>query len=149
MGSILSLTEQHMHKKTAPHKRNLALWMVYVGFILLCLAGFLRLQNSILNWYWLNFAGVRPGPWYLAFSGGLWGLVGLAALIWLWFTLPWHRQVGAGAALFFGLSYWIDRLFIGNPQGSLPNFTFSAILTLLGLVFVFFVLRPWATGDEH
>ena len=145
MGSILSLREQHVNRR----KRNLAYWMVYVGFLLLSLAGFLRMVNSILNWYWLNFAGIRPDPGYLVISGGLWGLAGLAALIWLWFAFPWHRQVGAGAALFLGLSYWIDRLFIGNPEGGLPNSTFSAILTVVGLVVVFFVLRPWANGYKQ
>ncbi len=101
MGSFLSLTEQPVNRIPAPRKRNLALWMLTLGFLLLSFAGFLRMVNSILNWYWLNFAGIRPGPGYLVISGGLWGLAGLAALIWLWFAFPWHRQVGAGAALFF------------------------------------------------
>ena len=126
-----------------PRKRTLALWLIYFGFALFSFSGFTRMGDSILNWYWLNFAGVHPGPWYLVTSGGLWGVTGLAALVWLWFSLPWHRQVGAGVALFYGLSFWMDRLFVGKLEGGLSNSGFSTLLTFLGLAAVFLVLRPW------
>lgn len=138
-----------MSSTRSQHKRTPILWMVYFGFALLTLAGFLRMVDSILNWYWLSFSGVRPGPWYLVASGGLWGVVGLAALGWVWLPLPRYRLVGAGAALFYGLSYWIDRLFVGSPEAGLPNSGFGVLITLLGLALVFLALRPWIDLNQR
>jgi len=132
-----------------PRKRTLAMWILYIVFAWVAFAGFMRMGYSISNWYWLDFAHIHPGPWYLAASGGLWGVAGGVAWLWLWLSLPWSRQVGSGAALFFSAWYWIDRLFIGNPQSGLPNAGFSALLTFIGLAFVFLVLRPWRDWKNH
>lgn len=94
---------------------------------------------SILDWYWLDQAGITPGPLYLTISGAVWGLAGLAALVWLLFRLPWYRLVALGVALFIALTYWIDRLFVAqNPQ----NLVFAAGFTLFCLAFAILVLKP-------
>ncbi len=137
-----------MKKKPALRKRSRALWVMCIGFALFSFTGFTRMVDSIVNWHWLNFSGIWPGPWYLVFSGGLWGIAGLTALGWLLLSLPCSRQVAAGVALVYAVTYWIDRLFIGRPEGSLPNYTIAGLSTLLGLLFVFLILRPWVAAGS-
>jgi hypothetical protein len=115
-------------------------WVLWLGFAYFALSGWVRMGYAIQNWYWLNSSGIRPGPLYLIISGGIWGLVGLAALVWIVFHWPWYRLAGLGTALFFALTYWIDRLFIATGGGG--NTLFAAILTLLLLAYTFLVLRP-------
>ncbi len=119
--------------------QNGALW---AGFAYVALSGWVRLVTAITDWYWLNFAQIKPGPLYLAITGGLWGLAGMAALVWMILRLPGYRLVGLGAALFMALTYWIDRLFIStNPAGA-GNTPFAILLTLLLLAYTALALRP-------
>jgi hypothetical protein len=98
--------------------------------------------NAITNWYWLDFAQIRPGPLYLAVTGGLWGLAGLVALVWIVLRRPGFPLVGCGAALLFALTYWVDRLFISTHPDGTGNTPFAILLTLILLAYVILVLRP-------
>ncbi len=118
-------------------------WFLWLGFAFISLAGWTRMIYAIINWYWLNFVGIRFGPLYQAISGGLWGLVGLAALAWVILRRPWYRLVGTGAALFFALTYWLDRLVVIISPNSGANAAFAVGLTLFALAFVLLVLRPF------
>jgi hypothetical protein len=115
-------------------------WILWIGYAFLAASGWVRMVSSIESWYWLNFAGVRPGPLYLAITGGVWGGVGLVALVWMALRRPWYRLVGMAAALVFALTYWIDRLLFVRPGGS--NAPFAVLVTLLGLAYAVLMLRP-------
>ncbi len=119
-------------------------WVLILGLVYLTIAGWVRMGYAIQSWYWLNFSGIHPGPLYLAISGGLWGLVGLIAVIWVILRRPGYRLLGMGAAVFFALTYWIDRLFIVTDPGGIRNNLFAALFTLLLLAFAILVLRPFA-----
>lgn len=134
-----------MDQKNRKHRRSLAYWTLLAGFFLVTAAGTARMIASISNWYWLNFAGVQPGPLYLVITGGVWALIGLEALIWLWFRLPRNRVVATGLALLLAATYWLDRLLVRNPETGLQNTGFVIGLTLLGMMFVVAVLRPWVS----
>jgi hypothetical protein len=116
-------------------------WFLWLGFVFFALNGWVRMGYAILNWYWLSFSAIQPGPLYLAITGGLWGLVGLIALAWTVLRWPWYRLVGQCAALLLAITYWIDRLFIAtSPEGS--NTLFAVLLTILLLAYAALVLRP-------
>jgi hypothetical protein len=139
--------EPRLKKKTAPRKRSLAVWIIYLGFAWLAFSGFVRMIDSIISWYWYTMAGIQPGPLYLAISGGLWGLCGLFALVWLWFGGARGRKAASAAAVFYAVTFWLDRLLVSRLAAS--NHTFPALLTLLGLAYILLVLRPWEkTADK-
>lgn len=123
-------------------RRRVPYWLVWGPYVLFSLFGWMRMVDSITRWYWLNFAGVAPGPLYLAVTGGLWGAAGLAAAAWLLFRRPGCRQVGMAVALFFALTYWGDRLLASRAPGSQANTVFALVLTAACLGWAFFALRP-------
>jgi hypothetical protein len=129
-----------------PARRRWSLTVLLAAFLLFSLAGWVRMLSSIERWYWLNFAGVAPGPLYLAITGGLWGVTGLAALAWVGLRRQGWRLAGSAAALFMALTYWADRLLFMDRGGSLPNEVFAGVLTVLGLGFALVTLRPWKEG---
>lgn len=140
--------EHQVEQEARKHKTSSCLaalprWVLWLGFALFSLTGWTRMIYAIINWYWLNFVGIRFGPLYQVISGGLWGLVGLAALAWVILRRPWYRLVGAGAALFIALTYWLDRLVVIISPDSGANAAFAVGLTVFALAFVLLVLRPF------
>jgi hypothetical protein len=131
-----------LESKAKRRKRPIFFWLLLLGFAYLSLSGWLRVIGSLNAWYWLSFANITPGPLYLVITGVLWGIIGLAALVWIWLRRPGYRQVGLYAALLFALTYWIDRLLFRHPEVSVPNDLFSVLLTLLCLLYVVLVLKP-------
>jgi hypothetical protein len=117
-------------------------WLLGIGFALFTLSGWARMIYSITDWYWLNFAGVKPGPLYLAITGGVWGLAGLVALTWIVMRKAWFRLVGSAVALLFALTYWMDRLFVITAPDSGNNTAFAVLLTFFGLAYALLALQP-------
>ncbi len=135
--------------KKAPARRPLSIVVLLVAFLLISLSGWTRMLYSILNWYWLNYAGVKPGPLYQAVTGGVWGLAGLVALVWLWRRLPGFRLAGSAAAIFLALIYWADRLIFANSGTGGQNTIFAAAVTIMGLGYVMITLRPWQEPKDE
>ena len=123
----------------APQKRTLSFWLLWLAYLFVSVSGWMRLIASITDWYWLNQAGLTPGPLYLAVTGGMWGLAGLAAVLWIVFRRPWYRLMGLGVALFITLTFWIDQLIVARSP---LNLAFAAGFTLFCLAFVILVLKP-------
>ncbi|HEX9018232.1 MAG TPA: hypothetical protein VF806_03550 [Anaerolineaceae bacterium] len=124
-------------------KRSFFLGLLIVGYALFSLAGWVRLVETILDWHWLSFAGLWPGPLYLAVTGVLWGLVGLVGAIWLWRRVNGWRLAGSGVALLLALTYWVDQLLVASLDRYGSNALFGALITFLGLLYTLAVLRPW------
>jgi hypothetical protein len=123
-------------------KRTFWHWVLLAGYAVLSAYGWTRLVASIMDWYWLNsVADIRPGPLYLVITGGLWGLIGLAALVWVFLRRPGYRTAGMTVSLLFGLTYWIDRLFI-TQNGKDSNLWFAVGFTIACLAYTVLVLRP-------
>ena len=125
------------------YKRPLAEWIILIGFGLAALSGWQRAVLSVMSWYWLENAGLTPGPAYLAWSGALWGLVALVALVWVLLRRPVYRWVGLASVSLLAVIYWIDRLLVGRAAGLGENLPFAALFTLGLLAFTAYHLRPW------
>ena len=117
-------------------------WVVLAGFLFFAVSGWMRMSDSLTDWYWLDFAGVWPGPRYLAISGAVWGFIGTAALGWILVQGRAYRLVGFGAALILAISYWADRLLFSANGGPGHNALFAAAATLMCLAYVYLDLSP-------
>ena len=127
----------------APDAPSCLFWLVWLAFALVTVSGWLRMIHAIRNWHWLTFAEIWPGPLYLAVTGGLWGMVGLVVVLFLFLRWPWSRLAAFGAALLFALTFWADRLLFSRAPGSQSNALFALLVTLLSMGAALLILRPW------
>jgi hypothetical protein len=138
----LSKIEKRGESRFRQRGRRLMLWILWIGLLAVSISGWHRAVVAVDTWYWLDQIGVRPGPWYLAASGGVWGVVGLAAFVWVWLRRSGYRWAGTAAVVFFAVTYWADRLLLSRASGDHTNAGFALLMTLACLGFVLAVLRP-------
>lgn len=134
-----------MPTDTSPHStrsKHFFYWVLWAGFLVFSLSGWVRLADVIYNWYWYTRFGIVPSPLYLALSGGVWGAVGVFPLIWMPFRRPWYRLVSLISALLYAVLFWLDRLLIVPARGEPNNDLFALLVTILLVVFVIIVIRP-------
>lgn len=89
-----------------------------------------RLQQVVVRWQFLQEL-LPVSPLYLALSGLVWGLCGLALAVGLWLGKFWARRALLPLALVFSLFYWYDRLFLKSDAQQLVSWPFSVGLNLL------------------
>lgn len=99
----------------------------------------IRLSQAIFFWQTLETYHARPV--YIAVSGGIWLLLGLALTFGLWHGKPWAWYAALGGAAGYGSWYWFDRLILQEPR---PSWPFAIGVMVLLLVYVAFTLftRP-------
>ncbi len=114
--------------------------VLVLGLLFFSLTGWMRLYLSIQDWQLLASLGLFPGPLYLAVYGAIVGLCGAAAALSLWLRRPWAPRAVRIGALAVAAWYWLDRLFFTQSASSRTNWPFSAGMTVICLLFVFFVL---------
>jgi len=103
-------------------------WISAFFLIMYALVGWLRLQQTLLYWYYFLELGLWPHPLYLAVSGGLIGIGYSLALI---FHLTRFKYT-ARSVRFLGILLiiwiWIDRIWIGMRD------TFISLLSVTILI---------------
>ena len=114
-----------MEKKRARWK----FWASAFCLMLYALVGWLRLQQTILYWYYFLELGLWPHPLYLAVSGGV---------IWIGYSLALifhlsHFKYTARYIHFLGILLiiwiWIDRIWIGMRDSFISLLPITLILT--------------------
>jgi hypothetical protein len=125
---------------TTRRKRSFWSKLLIAGLLLLGLNGWLQLWLALDNWGLLEAIGTRPGPLYLALSGGLLGLAGLAAGLGLWARTAWS-PVAVGAVILLWLVWsWVDRLWLSPSPQALVNWPFRLIISLAIVIYTGLVL---------
>lgn len=131
------------------NKRPWSVTLLAIIVLIITIINLIRLVLSIRYW---TFLSSRPAvsPLYLALTGLAWSAAG-AVLLWgLWRAKPWAPRLMQAIGLTYALYYWLDQIFLkdhpisgasGTVRALLPsNWQFSAILTVIGLVFMVWVL---------
>jgi hypothetical protein len=117
------------------------LLLLIIGFVLLSIYGWLRFQQSLALWDILRQIEMWPGPLYLAISGAVWGLTGLAAGLGLFFRRSWAANWARGSILFLAVWYWFDRQVLAQSEAARSNQIFMALLTAFVIAYTYLVLR--------
>lgn len=97
----------------------------------------LRFVEAIRFWHTLSDYHARPGPAYIAATGGFWLLAGLALAWGLWSGKRWGWYGAIGTAAGYLLWYWSDRLVFQYPH---TNWPFALAGSAIGLVIVLLIL---------
>jgi len=110
-------------------------------FLAVSLTGWLRLWQAVSEWNLLFELEMRPGPFYLAGGGAIWGLIGLPAVYGLWTGKSWAPLYARLAVVVYLLSYWLDRsmmVIYGEPPS---NWVFTLLVSVFVTGFTFWVFN--------
>lgn len=121
-------------------KRSFWLKILTAGLLIFSAAGWLRLQQSLAEWDFLTQAGLRPGPLYLAVTGGLTGAGGLTAALGVWLRRRWAFVFTRVFVAAWQAWNWADRLWLAKANTALVGWPFALAATAAVLLFVFAVL---------
>lgn len=105
-----------------------------VGLILLAIfmIAIYRFTAALTRPQLFDLAGLPGGlRIYLAGSGLAWALICLPAIIGLWLRKPWSGKATWAATVFYLLSYWMERIFLWQPDQNRQTWLFYAILSAL------------------
>ena len=127
------------HSSKRPLSVTLLTWVV----LIITSLSWLRLVEVIRRWDFLQSLTPAPPVLYLAIAGLIWGLLG-AFLVWgLFLGRSWAPRLMQITAPVYAACYWLDRLLIADPSAIVNRWPFALGLTILLLVFTFWVfLRP-------
>lgn len=118
-------------------------------FLYFSLLGWLRLGLALSDASLLTSLGIHPGPGYLAAGGVLWGVSGLAGAALMVRSTPWRVAAVRIIGLVFTLSYWVDRLAFTRSPDMQVNWPFSLGVTLIGWLFLEWVVRTALEGKGY
>ncbi len=125
---------------TARTGRSSALKLLIILFLAAGVLGILRVYQAALDWKWLLYYQIAPGPGYFVVYGVVQAGLGLAAGAALWWGVAWAPRAARSGALFLAAWYWADRLLLSKSSASWANWPFSLGVTLVLLAYVFVVL---------
>jgi len=105
-------------------------WISAFFFMLYALIGWLRLQQTLVYWYYLLKLNLWPHPIYLAVSGGAIGFGYNLALVFhllkFQYTALYIRFLGILLIIWL----WIDRIWIGMRDSFIPLLPITIIITI-------------------
>jgi len=128
-----------LDNKIQDQKRPFLVTLLAVLVLSITIVNLLRLVNTIALWSFLSdFPGISP--FYLAATGLVWALIGVA-LVWvLWTGNPRAPTVARILTIFY-LSYkWLEWIVLTTSGNKLQNWPFLVVLTIVVILFTFWTL---------
>jgi hypothetical protein len=133
---------------TDSHQQGKRPWMVTSLSILLLLAAIfqlLKFSQALASWSTLESLPLSVSPLYLAGTGLLWGLAGLFFSWSLWTGKPWARISGLVLSLAFAGFFWIDRLWVAEPDLIRIRWPSDLAYTITALAGIWLILNQQAS----
>jgi hypothetical protein len=120
-------------------KRPFLVTLLAVLVLSITIVNLLRLVNTIALWRFLSdFPGISP--FYLAATGLVWALIGVA-LVWVLWTGNPRAPKAARILTIFYLSYkWLEWIVSTTSGNKLQNWPFLVVLTIVVILFTFWTL---------
>jgi hypothetical protein len=116
----------------------LLLCLVYAGLVVF---GWIRVQQAVQNWSLEATLLGQFFPFYSVVSGAAWGLAGALAVAGLWMRLGWGMPAAWAAAIFYPLTFWLEKVLVLQSPTKLTNWPFEAGVTIAWLLFVALTLH--------
>ena len=126
--------QENSHKK-----RPESVTLLAFGVLSLALFNLIGLVQILVTWDFL----VTLLPFPPTMLGGfrlIWGIVGLTLTWSLWTGRSWAPNLTRLVSLLYAVYIWLDRVFFHSPAAKTSNDAFVYVVTLLSLIFVFWVL---------
>lgn len=120
-----------------PTPRPVRISLLAISMCIVSIWCALRLVEAIRFWQILSEYHARPGPAYIAATGGFWSLAGIALAGGLWAGKLWGWYGMFVGAAGYVLWFWVDRQVFQYPQTNGP---FALVWSLIGLAGVLLIL---------
>jgi hypothetical protein len=128
-------------KEQKPPKRPFAVSILVVLVLFFTTINGVRSYSAINSWELIIDLVPRNLLIYIIASGFIWGVVGLLLSVGIFFRKKWSLIIMRIAVPLYLLYFWIDRLFIAEHDYIYARWQFYLGLTVLILVFYFWILR--------
>ena len=89
----------------------------------------------------LSSLPITVSPFYLAADGFVWGISGLILSWGLWTGQTWAGKAILVLALLFAGAFWIDLIWVSEPEQLQTRWLINLVFTSLGLLAVFLSLN--------
>lgn len=127
-------------QKTAP-KRPFFFKLLTLSLLIISLAGWMRLSQSIYQWQTLVEFNIKPGPLYTVITGGVIGLIAGTSAVVLWLRLPRAKIIVQISLAILISGWWLDYLLFTRSSLAFANLPFRVAVTAIYLIFAFFYLE--------
>ena len=124
-----------------PTKRPRMVTVICLMFLLISVSHLFKFIQVLLNLRILQSLPITVSPFYLAADGFVWGVSGLILSWSLWTGQTWAAKVGLILTLLFAGVFWIDLIWISEPEQLQTRWLINLLLTVLGLLTVFLSLN--------
>ncbi len=118
--------------------------------LIVCMVSLFHLFKFIqilINLQILQTLPVTVSPIYLAVIGLIWGVLGLFLTWSLWTGKPWSQRAGILLSLAYMIFFWIDLIWIAEPEVLQTRWLINLILTALGIPAVILILNLKSSRD--
>lgn len=122
-----------------PHllRRPRMVTVICLMFLLIGVSHLFKFIQVLLNLRILQSLPLTVSPVYLAVDGLVWGVSGLILSWSMWTGRPWAGKAGLVLALLFAAAFWIDLIWISEPEQLQTRWLINLVFTALGLSAVF------------
>lgn len=122
-------------------KRPTGIKALMLLYGLISLFYLLKLSQVLSQWFWLENLPVTISPYYLAADSLVWLGAGLSLVRGIWKGRTWSRPAAMVLSILYGLVFWIDRIWIAEPEGLELRWPVNLFLTIIGISMTFIVLN--------
>jgi len=116
-------------------------------FLLISLFYLLKLSQVLIQWSWLEKLPLSISPYYLAADSLVWLSAG-TSLVWgLWKRKAWSRPAAVILSVLYSLAFWIDRIWIAEPESLAQRWSVNLLITIIGLGMILLILSRKSSNE--
>lgn len=141
------MTEHRIHPRPSPNSRPALITLLSILFALGSLFFLLKFSQALLQWKNLKNLPLSISPAYLAVDGLVWWATGLVLSLALWRGKGWSRPTVMILSMVYSLKFWVDKIWIAEPESLAQRWPINLLLTIIGLGFILLVLSRKSSQD--
>jgi len=134
-------------KSNQERGRPTGIKVLSIILFLISLFYLLKLSQVILQWSNLENLQLTTTPFYLAADSIVW-CVSAIILAWgIWVGRRWAGPTTLIMSFTYSCAFWIDRIWIAEPEGLAQRWPINLLLTILGLGMILLIINRKSSRD--
>ena len=134
-------------KHNQEHGRPPGIKFLSILYFLIGLFHLLKLSHVLFKWSILKELPLTIAPAYLTADSLVWCVAGIILAWGLWKGKSWSSSAVLALSFLYSLVFWIDRIWIAEPEGLAQRWPVNLFLTIIGLGMILLILRRKSSQD--